>query len=651
VRLTARNCTRQLATCCVDPLCASFSVPVLMRLSLCCPAFSRTLTGRCLPRHVPVDLVTVCFAAPEHNSPDRCNALRGAEALRRLQPERAWRVVLVDEGPDGILAAEATILRLVFPHVSNMDFNIGAALWFAARGRGTRAYRNKQAPSTAPSSMETTAASLPRPVRPGVHAVGAATADAALAELACGSLPRESADKTRDAHAALADITAAVVHEALVAAASFRDWTALAVRFQRAPRGPAFCCGTPSASSPSASAAANSAGKRRFAAGAPELPEAKQAKMTAAGPRPRAQVVCVGLPPAVAAAEHPQGRGRGHEAGQCRRIAKPRCTNSMCKLCCRKLQAHFALQKNTIVPPAVASSAAAAPAAAASACASAGQACPVADHSLEPRAGSRGGKADSRASVPDVQGGASLAGSPDRESPSPALQVPLDPLFWSENASVAADVTIDENSRKLGTPETSPVGGGDGGGAASIGAPTSTARVLFSGLGADELLGGYRRHYTAFQHSGWAGLVQELELDTARLWKRNLGRDDRCMSDHGKEARFPFLDEEFVAFVRRLPLHARCDPRLEAGVGDKLLLRVAAHALGLCEVAHLPKRAIQFGSRISKCLAEASEGGRFPAGRLGGTARYGVRAAASASGDSDTVCAPDVAEATRNSPR
>ena len=585
----------------------------------------------------------MCFAAPAHNSPDRCNALRGAESLRQLQPDRAWRIVLVDEGPDGILAAEATILRLVFPQVSNMDFNIGAALWFAARGRGTQAYLNNQALSSYPTIDATAIAPL-SPVHAGARTAFAVAADAALASVlkraARCDVPRDSADATPD-DTAIADVATTVLHEAFVAAASFRDWTALAARLTRAQGGAVFCGSSSSPRAPPTSGAANSAGKRPATAGAQELPEAKQAKMMAVRPRPPEHAVCVGLPPAVVAAAHPQARGGGHAAGQCRRIAKPRCANAMCKLCCRKLQTHLALQTYTTAGAASAAAAATCAAmtaaAAAGACASAGLACPVADHSPEPRAscGSPSSKAGKCGRMPDVKGGASVAECPGRGSASPALSVPLDPLYWS----AVAPVTTDEDTRRLGAPEPPLVGGG-GGGAASIGAPTSTARVLFSGLGADELLGGYRRHSTAFQRLGWAGLAQELELDTARLWQRNLGRDDRCMSDHGKEARFPFLDEDFVAFVRRLPLHARCDPRLEAGVGDKLLLRVAAHTLGLCEAAHLPKRAIQFGSRISKRLTEAFDGGHSPAGRVAGTARYRARRVGAA-GDSDMGSTPD----------
>jgi asparagine synthetase B (glutamine-hydrolysing) len=59
---------------------------------------------------------------------------------------------------------------------------------------------------------------------------------------------------------------------------------------------------------------------------------------------------------------------------------------------------------------------------------------------------------------------------------------------------------------------------------------TSVARVLLSGLGADELFGGYSRHATAFKWEGYPGLVDELKLDASRITERNLGRDDRIIS-------------------------------------------------------------------------------------------------------------------------
>eukprot|EP00984_Skeletonema_dohrnii_P007236 scaffold2617_cov122-Skeletonema_dohrnii-CCMP3373.AAC.3 len=129
---------------------------------------------------------------------------------------------------------------------------------------------------------------------------------------------------------------------------------------------------------------------------------------------------------------------------------------------------------------------------------------------------------------------------------------------------------------------------------------TSSAKILISGVGADEQLAGYGRHRTTYQRGGYDALQSELKMEVGRLWTRNLGRDDRCLSDHGKEARFPFLDEDVVAYLERLPVDRKCDMTEAPGVGDKLLLREVARMIGVHSCSTLVKRAIQFGSRIAK---------------------------------------------------
>ncbi|XP_023278955.1 asparagine synthetase domain-containing protein 1 [Seriola lalandi dorsalis] len=129
---------------------------------------------------------------------------------------------------------------------------------------------------------------------------------------------------------------------------------------------------------------------------------------------------------------------------------------------------------------------------------------------------------------------------------------------------------------------------------------TSPAKVILTGIGADEQLAGYSRHRVRFKTSGHEGLIQELAMELGRISSRNLGRDDRVIGDHGKEARFPYLDEDVVSYLNALPMWEKADLSLPRGVGEKLLLRLAAKQLGLGPSAVLPKRAMQFGSRIAK---------------------------------------------------
>lgn len=128
----------------------------------------------------------------------------------------------------------------------------------------------------------------------------------------------------------------------------------------------------------------------------------------------------------------------------------------------------------------------------------------------------------------------------------------------------------------------------------------TNARVVLVGIGADEQLAGYGRHRTTLINGGEAALRSELQMDLDRIWKRNLGRDDRCIAAHGREARFPFLDENVVSTIATFPVSSLCDADFPRGVGDKRALRLVAKSLGLQSCAGLAKRAIQFGSRIAK---------------------------------------------------
>lgn len=124
----------------------------------------------------------------------------------------------------------------------------------------------------------------------------------------------------------------------------------------------------------------------------------------------------------------------------------------------------------------------------------------------------------------------------------------------------------------------------------------TTARVLLSGLGADELFGGYVRHTTAFSQRGYSGLVEELHLDVSRLGKRNLGRDDRVLAHWGREVRFPYLDERLVKWAIELPAWEKCDfdnPSTDTGLDpEKRVLRLLAQNLGMSSVAGEKKRAV-----------------------------------------------------------
>ena len=127
----------------------------------------------------------------------------------------------------------------------------------------------------------------------------------------------------------------------------------------------------------------------------------------------------------------------------------------------------------------------------------------------------------------------------------------------------------------------------------------SNCRILLLGHGADELFGGYGRHETRIRKGG--DLREEMILDLSRLWTRNLGRDDRVVADHARDARHPFLDEALVQLM-----------------GEENLAEIASNKAKLREMAQIElklkfapifrKRAIQFGTRLAQKANIASFG-------------------------------------------
>ena len=132
------------------------------------------------------------------------------------------------------------------------------------------------------------------------------------------------------------------------------------------------------------------------------------------------------------------------------------------------------------------------------------------------------------------------------------------------------------------------------------------------------MFGGYARHKTALARGGGAALAEELARDTSRLWSRNLARDDRVVSAHGKELRAPFLDEDVVACAMWVASHApsalvsaspsgshqsESDSDERERERDKLPVRGLLSAeFGMSGSAARAKRAAQFGSRVAKAV-------------------------------------------------
>jgi len=96
----------------------------------------------------------------------------------------------------------------------------------------------------------------------------------------------------------------------------------------------------------------------------------------------------------------------------------------------------------------------------------------------------------------------------------------------------------------------------------------STAKVIFNGDGADEVMGGYLYFHEAPD-------CIEFDKECRRLLSDihcfDVLRSDRSISSHGLEARTPFLDRAFVDYYLSIDYHLRCHGKIQKP--EKYLIR------------------------------------------------------------------------------
>src|SRR3989344_1695923 len=127
-------------------------------------------------------------------------------------------------------------------------------------------------------------------------------------------------------------------------------------------------------------------------------------------------------------------------------------------------------------------------------------------------------------------------------------------------------------------------------------------KVIFSGLGSEEIFAGYERHKQS------ANINQECVSGLLKMYERDLYRDDVITMAHTLELRLPYLDLELVRYALKIPGKYK----LKEGVGKYILREIALEQGIPRDFAFRKKTAAQYGSKFDYALEKLAKKNKFP---------------------------------------
>lgn len=126
-------------------------------------------------------------------------------------------------------------------------------------------------------------------------------------------------------------------------------------------------------------------------------------------------------------------------------------------------------------------------------------------------------------------------------------------------------------------------------------------KVIFSGLGSEEIFAGYERHKQS------TNINLECVSGLIKLYERDLYRDDVLTMDNHLELRLPFLDKDLITYALKIPTKYKINQEQ-----TKLIFREIAQDQGIPpEFAFRKKIAAQYGSRVDNAIERLARKNRF----------------------------------------
>lgn len=126
-------------------------------------------------------------------------------------------------------------------------------------------------------------------------------------------------------------------------------------------------------------------------------------------------------------------------------------------------------------------------------------------------------------------------------------------------------------------------------------------KVMFSGLGSEEIFAGYQRHKES------TNINKECVSGLLKMYERDLYRDDVVTMYNQTELRLPLLDKELIDYSLKIPEKYKLTDGHE-----KYILRLVALNLGLKEeFAMRKKKAAQYGSNFHKAIEKLKKKNKF----------------------------------------